>query len=373
MPRRSGSPRVAWGHANCDIDARMSSASSSAPGLRRALVLDRAAPEAAPSLLVREVPAKQPAAGQVVVTLRAAALNRRDVWIRLGKYAGIRLPAVLGSDGAGVVTAIGSGVSDALLGREVIINPSLDWGPSEQHGGESFSVLGMPSEGTFADEICIAAQQIVDKPRHLSWAEAAALPLAGLTAYRALVVRGRLRPGETVLIPGIGSGVSTMALILAKHLGARVIITSGSDEKCQKALSMGADFAVNHRAADWDQRVQKWCGRSLPNLAVDGAGGETWAKCIGLLATSGRMVSYGATAGVATLDLRRLFWRHIDVLGSTMGSQRDFSEMVALFCAGSLRPLIDQVMPLAHAASAFDRMEHGQHMGKIVLAIHDTV
>jgi NADPH:quinone reductase-like Zn-dependent oxidoreductase len=164
-----------------------------------------------------------------------------------------------------------------------------------------------------------------------------------------------------------------MALILAKHLGARVIVTSGSEDKCQKALSMGADFAVNHRTTDWDQQVMKWCGSALPNLVVDGAGGETWAKCIGLVAPAGRIVTYGATAGLATLDLRRLFWRHIDVLGSTMGSERDFAEMVALFCAGSLRPLVDQVLPLAQASAAFDRMEHGQHMGKIVLAIDDAI
>lgn len=350
----------------------MSSAASPGSSPRRALVLDRPAPDAAPTLTLREVQPKQPGPAQAVVSLRAAALNRRDVWIRQGKYAGIRLPAILGSDGAGVVSAVGSGVAESLLGREVIINPSLGWGASQQHADDSFSVLGMPSDGTFADEICIAASQLADKPRHLSWAEAAALPLAGLTAYRALCVRGRLRPGETVLVPGIGSGVSTMALILAKHLGARVIVTSGSDEKCQKALALGADFAVNHRSPDWDRQVQKWCGKALPSLVVDGAGGETWAKCVGLVAPAGRIVSYGATAGLATLDLRRLFWRQIDVLGSTMGSERDFAEMVALFSAGSLRPLVDQTVPLSQASAAFDRMEQGEHMGKIVLAIADS-
>lgn len=351
----------------------MSTAATSTARTRRALVLDRPSPGAAATLVLREVAEKQPATGQVVVSLRAAALNRRDVWIRMGKYAGIRLPAILGSDGAGVVTAVGSGVSDTLRGREVIINPAMGWGPSEQHADEGFHILGMPSEGTFADEVCVAAEQLADKPRHLSWAEAAALPLAGLTAYRALCVRGRLRPGETVLIPGIGSGVSTMALILAKHFGARVIVTSGSDDKCQKALSLGADFAVNHRAPDWDRQVHAWCKGALPSLVVDGAGGETWAKCISLVAPAGRIVTYGATAGLATLDLRRLFWRHIDVLGTTMGSERDFAEMVALFCAGSLRPLIDQVLPISQATAAFDRMEHGQHMGKIVLSLHESV
>lgn len=351
----------------------MLSSPSAVAGSRRALVLDRPAADAPPTLTLRDVAPKTPAAGEVVVSLRAAALNRRDVWIRMGKYGGIRLPAILGSDGAGVVTAVGNGVSDRLLGREVIINPSLGWGTSQACGGDSFRVLGMPDDGTFADEICIAAAQVADKPSHLSWTEAAALPLAGLTAYRALCVRGRLRPGETVLIPGIGSGVSTMALLMAKHLGARVIVTSGSDEKCARARQLGADFAVNYRSEKWDEQVKAWCGSNLPSLVVDGAGGDGWAKCVGLVAAAGRIVSYGATAGVATLDLRRLFWRQIDVLGSTMGSERDFAEMVSLFRAGSLRPLVDGVVPLARAQEAFDRMEQGQHMGKIVLAIHDAI
>lgn len=345
---------------------------SNSPGSRRALVLDRASADAAPTLKLAEVAARVPGPGEVVVALQAAALNRRDFWIRIGKYGGIRLPAILGSDGAGVVTAVGAGVPASRLGSEVIINPSLAWGSSPLFAGEGFRVLGMPDDGTFAEEICISASQLADKPAHLSWVEAAALPLAGLTAYRALCVRGRLRPGETVLIPGIGSGVSTMAMVLAKHLGARVIVTSGSDEKRARALTLGADFAVNHRSEGWDDQIKKWCGGALPNLVVDGAGGETWAKCVSLVAPGGRVVSYGATAGLATIDLRRLFWRQIDILGSTMGSERDFAEMVALFSAGRLRPLVDQVFPLAEASRAFERMERSEQMGKIVLTIHDT-
>ncbi len=341
------------------------------PPSRRALVLDRTTAEAAPTLQLREVAPRVPGPDEVVVTLRAAALNRRDLWIRLGKYGGIRLPAILGSDGAGIVTAVGAGVPEQQLGREVIINPSLGWGPSQLCGGDQFRVLGMPDDGTFADELCIRAAQLADKPRHLSWHEAAALPLAGLTAYRALCVRGRLRPGETVLIPGIGSGVSTLAMILAKQLGARVIVTSGSDEKCARARSLGADFAVNHRSDAWEAQIKEFCGRDLPNLVVDGAGGETWAKCIGLVAPAGRVVSYGATAGLATLDLRRLFWRQIDILGSTMGSERDFAELVALFSAAKLRPLVDRVFPLEQAPLAFERMERSEQMGKLVLAISD--
>jgi NADPH:quinone reductase-like Zn-dependent oxidoreductase len=227
----------------------------------------------------------------------------------------------------------------------------------------------MPDAGTFADEIVISQSQVRAKPAHLSFAEAAALPLAGLTAYRALCSRGRLRPGETVLIPGIGSGVSTMVLMLAHHLGARTIVTSGSADKLARARALGADFAVSYRDADWDQQIAKWCKSRLPDLVVDGVGGETWQRAVGLVRAGGRVVSYGATSGVATLDLRRLFWRQIDVLGSTMGSERDFDELLALVSAGQLRPLVDQVVPLADAAAALERMEQNRHMGKLVLQV----
>ncbi len=337
----------------------------------QAMVLDRKGATEPAILSLRELPQKSPGPGEVVVALRAAALNRRDLWIKLGKYGGIRLPAILGSDGAGIVTALGAGVGEGLVGAEVVINPSLAWGPNPAVAGEAWRVLGMPDDGTFAEEICIAAAQVCKKPTHLSWAQAAALPLAGLTAYRALCTRGRLHPGETVLIPGIGSGVSTMVLMFAHHLGARTVVTSSSAEKLARARELGADFAVNYRDSDWEQQVTKWCGDSPPDLVVDGVGGDTWQRCAGLVRAGGRVVSYGATSGVATLDLRRLFWRQLDLLGSTMGSARDFSEMLALVEAGQLRPLVDEVRPFTEVEKALERMEQNQHMGKLVLKIRE--
>ena len=336
----------------------------------RALVLDRAAGASEPvTLTVREVPKKSPSAGEVLVNLEAAALNRRDHWITVGKYAGIRFPSILGSDGAGLVSAVGAGVDASLVGTAVVINPAVAWGSNVALPGESFRVLGMPDDGTFAEEIVVPASHVRRKPAHLSFVEAAALPLAGLTAYRALCVRGRLRPGETVLIPGIGSGVSTMVLLLAHSLGARTIVTSGSPEKLERAKALGADFGISYREPDWDKQIAKWCGDRLPDVIVDGVGGETWQKCVGVARAGGRVVSYGATSGVATLDLRRLFWRHLDILGSTMGSERDFDEMLAVVHAGQLKPIVDKVLPLEDASAAFSRMEHNQHMGKIVLQI----
>jgi NADPH:quinone reductase-like Zn-dependent oxidoreductase len=334
------------------------------------MVLEKS--DAGPATIhLRERPRRAPGPGEAVVALKAAALNRRDVWIRLGKYAGIRLPVVPGSDGAGVVAAVGAGVPAELRGQAVVINPSLGWGSDPHVQGADYRILGMPDDGTYAEELIVPAKNLAAKPAHLSFAEAAALPLAGLTAYRALCVRGALRPGETVLIPGIGSGVSTMVLMLAKHLGARVIVTSSSADKLAVARSLGADFGVNYRDADWPEQIARHCGRALPDVAIDGAGGDSWAQCVNLVRPGGRVVSYGATAGISSMDIRKLFWKQLNVLGSTMGSESDFTQMVALVAAGKLRPQVDQVIPLAEAAHALARMENGEHMGKIVLHIAD--
>lgn len=337
----------------------------------RAMVLSKDGADAPAKLDLRQVPRRAPAAGEVVVALKAAALNRRDVWIRLGQYGGIKLPCILGADGAGVVAAVGAGVAPELIGQAVVINPSLGWGADPAAQGPDYRILGMPEDGTYAEQIVVPAANVVAKPAHLSWAEAAALPLAGLTAYRALVTRGRLRAGQTVLIPGIGSGVSTLVLMLAKHLGARAIVTSSSADKLATAAALGADFGVNYRDPTWAEQVKRHCKSRLPDLAIDGAGGDSWAQCLNLVRPGGTVVSYGATAGLANIDLRKMFWKQLNILGSTMGTESDFRALVALVDAGKLRPRVDQIVPLADAALAHERMEHGQHMGKIVLQIAD--
>jgi zinc-binding alcohol dehydrogenase/oxidoreductase len=318
---------------------------------------------------VQQAPVRRPGPGEVAVALKAAALNRRDYWISVGKYAGIRTPCILGSDGAGVIIEVGAGVRESLLGQEVVINPSLGWGSSQEAQGDGYRILGLPDDGTLAERVVVPAGNVVRKPAHLSWAEAAALPLAGLTAYRALCVRGALRPGETVLIPGIGSGVSTMVLMLARHLGARCLVTSSSPAKLAAARELGAEQGVLYTDADWDKQLQQHLGGATVDVAVDGAGGESWARCVNLMRPGGRLVSYGATAGLAQLDLRKHFWKQLNILGSTMGSERDFAAMVALVEAGQLRPRVDSVVPLAQAGAALSRMENGEHMGKLVLQI----
>jgi NADPH:quinone reductase-like Zn-dependent oxidoreductase len=321
-------------------------------------------------LRLEEAPDPRPGSGEVVVRLRSAALNRRDVWIRRGMYAGLKLPVIPGSDGAGEVEALGEGVTCLAPGRAVVIYPSLDWGEAESQQGPAFRILGMPDDGTYAERVCVPAANVFPKPEHLSWEEAAALPLAGLTAYRALVSRGGLRPGESVLITGIGGGVATFALTVARQLGGRVFVTSGSEEKLRRAADLGAEGGVDYHDERWPDKIRQLAGGEGPDLAIDGAGGASFNAVLDALRPGGRVVNYGATAG-ATPDflVRRVYWKQLSVLGTTMGSPRDFQAMLHLFETAKLRPVVDQIFPLADAAAAHAHMEQSGQFGKIVLAI----
>jgi zinc-binding alcohol dehydrogenase/oxidoreductase len=322
-------------------------------------------------LKVEQAPDPRAGAGEAVVRLRAAALNHRDVFIRTGQYAGIKLPVILGSDGAGEVIETGAGVDDAWRGREVVIDPSFNWGPDERVQGASFHLLGLPTDGTYAELVKVPVDQLHDKPPHLSFEEAAAMPLASVTAFRALVTRAQVKAGETVVVTGIGGGVATSALIIATHLGARVYATSGSDTKLETARARGTAGGVNHRNPDWPAALVAQIG-GRPDVVVDGAGGDTFNKALDLVKPGGRVVSYGATTGPAPqVEVRRIFWKQLNVMGSTMGSRADFAAMVRLFATG-LRPIVDQVIPLEEAAAAHRRMDNGQQFGKIVLKIRDS-
>lgn len=319
-------------------------------------------------LRVEDVPDPRPEAGEVVVRLHAAALNHRDVWIRTGRYAGITLPIILGSDGAGEVAEIGAGVDPAWRGREVVIDPTLDWGDEERVHGPAFQILGLPRDGTYAELVKVPADALHDRPRHLSWEEAAAVPLASVTAYRAVVTRAQVKPGEDVVVTGIGGGVATCALLIGRRAGATVYVTSGSDAKIEAARRHGAAGGVTHHDPDWPKAlIARMGGR--PDVVVDGAGGETFNRALDLVKPGGRVVSYGATLGPApALEVRRIFWKQLNVLGSTMGSRRDFAAMLRLYAEG-LRPIVDTVLPLESAAEAHRRMEEGRQFGKIVLRI----
>ena len=328
----------------------------------QALVL----PEVKKPLQVEERPDLQPGDGEAVVRLHAAALNRRDFWITQGMYPGIKTPAVLGSDGAGVVARSGAGSDDHWVGREVVINPGWDWGEDEAAQGGRFRILGMPDDGTFATEIVVPEKYLHPKPLHLSWQEAAAVPLAAVTAYRVLFVQGQVRSGETVLISGIGGGVATFALQFALAAGAKVLVTSSSAEKIQRAVEMGAIAGYNYGADDWHTQLASEHGEV--DLVIDGACGECYGHYVGLAAAGGRIVHYGATAGPpSTIDLFGVFWKQLRLIGSTMGSPRDFQAMLDMVNEHQIKPVVDGVYPLSAGSEALQRMAESQQLGKLVL------
>jgi NADPH:quinone reductase-like Zn-dependent oxidoreductase len=309
----------------------------------------------------------KPAPGEVVVAIRAAALNHRDVWIKSGQYAGLKWPCIPGSDGAGEVIAIGSGVDPSWEGREVIINPSLEWGDNASAQGSRFNILGLPRDGTLAERISIPATQLAAKPAHLTWEEAAALPLAGLTAYRALFARAGLRSGERVLISGIGGGVALCALQFALAAGADVWVTSSSAEKIERAVQLGAKAGFDYRDPNWAANAIKLPGQF--DVVIDGAGGESFPKLIDVTSSGGRVVFYGATRGDSPLPVRKVFWRQISLLGSTMGSPGDWAAMTAFVVERKLKPVVSEVFPMERAADAFGLMERGEQFGKIVIRV----
>lgn len=302
-----------------------------------------------------------------VVAVHAAALNRRDFWITQGKYPGIKLPAVLGSDGAGIVAAVGSAVDPKWLGKKVIINPSIEWGPRQEAQGRSFQILGMPEPGTFASQVHVAAEQLYEMPGHLDFEHAAAVPLAGLTAYRALFSQGGLQPGENVLVTGAGGGVASLAIQFAHAAGAKVIATSSIEAKRKKACDLGAIAAFNYREPNWANQLRQEVGEV--QLVIDGSGGDTFASLLEALQPGGRLVNYGVTGGFPdSLDLFRLFWHQLRIIGSTMGSPRDFADMIAFVSKHRIEPVVDRVFPLAEGNMALAHLAEFGHFGKVVLS-----
>ncbi|KAB7709185.1 zinc-binding dehydrogenase [Bacillus aerolatus] len=311
-----------------------------------------------------------PQSGEVLVKLKYASLNRRDVWITYGMYPGMKLPSILGADGAGEVVAVGDQVEEIEVGSQVVINPSLHWGENEAFNGPDYTVLGMPIDGTYAQYVSVPSENVYLKPNYLSFEEAAALPLSALTAYRALVTRGNVKKGETVLIPGIGSGVALFALQIAAAIGANVFVTSSSEEKLEKAKKLGAAGGTNYRSGAYVKDLKEKMGGA--DLVIDGVGGKTFNDMIQLSKPSGRIVNFGATTGpIPELVLPRIFFKHLDVKGTTMGSPRDFEQMLQFFTEHQIRPVIDRTFSLEEAAEAQLYMEKGQQFGKITLKIPD--
>jgi zinc-binding alcohol dehydrogenase/oxidoreductase len=318
-------------------------------------------------LRFEDVPTPVPGPGEVLVQLKAAALNHRDVWIRMGMQLADRLPIIPGSDGAGLVAETGPGAGHLKVGSAVVINPSLNWGDREDRSSPGFKILGGPDPGTYADFVVIPAENVFPKPSPLSMEEAAAMPLASLTAWRAVITRGQVRPGDRVVVLGIGGGVATFALQIARTAGATVIVTSSSQAKLARARELGADLAINYTSEDWEKVILERTDGGA-EVIIDSVGKETWGKALRALRPGGRLVTFGATTGRATeVDIRQVFWNQISILGTTMGSPREFAAMLHLYEAGRLKPVVDGVFPLRDAPAAHQRMEEGQQFGKIVL------
>jgi zinc-binding alcohol dehydrogenase/oxidoreductase len=322
-------------------------------------------------LQYEDVDEPEPGSGEIVVRLRNAALNRRDLFATQGMYPGVTpdiLPGVPGSDGSGEVYAKGDGAEGPDEGAEVVINPALYWGDNPRLPGKDYRILGLPDDGTYAQFIKVPSDHVFPKPSHLSHEEAAAIPLGALTAYRALFTRGHLQEGETVFVPGIGGGVATFLVQMAKAAGATVFVSSGDDEKIEQAKELGAEGGVNYNSEDWSKELKSMSGGV--DLSIDSIGGDAFNAQIQLAKPGSRIVVFGSTAGpVPNVMTIMLALKHLDVFGTAMGSPDDFSSMLEFYEKHGLRPVINQTFPLEETAAALNLMQEGEGIGKIVLDI----
>jgi zinc-binding alcohol dehydrogenase/oxidoreductase len=319
-------------------------------------------------LSVKEAPIPSLSAHEALVKIKAAAFNHRDLWIQKGLYGGIRFPIILGADGSGVVEQVGTHVGSNWIGKEVLLNPSLNWGSDPRVQAKDYVILGTPNDGTFAEYVKIDARLLFDKPDHLSFEQAAALPLAGLTGFRATMKRAAAKAGETVLITGIGGGVALQCMQFAIAAGCHTYVTSGDDRKLEQAIQMGAKGGINYKTENWDKELKKMSGGF--DAIVDSSGGDTFAKLVDIAKPAGRIAMYGATLGAFNSGVpAKIFWKQLDILGSTMGNDDEFAEMLSFVNLHQIVPVVDSVYPMEQAQQALEKMAKGSQLGKIVLRI----
>ena len=312
--------------------------------------------------MLTELPDPQAGPGEVRVDLVAAALNRREWWIRTGGK--IRLPAVLGSDGAGVVSAVGPGVEGVSVSDEVVIYPGIGWGDADNVAADCFELVGVPGQGTYAEQIVVRAEQVRPRPPAWSWLETAALPVAGLTAWRALVTCAHAGPEKTVLVTGAGGGVATFAIQIGAALGARIVVTTSSREKLERARALGAADGADYRDPGWPDHVRP------VDAVIDSVGGDVWRGALASLRAGGVLVTFGDTGGeLWSIPISDFFFRYLRVQGTTLGSPREFDALLAHCAEATWRPAIDSVYPLAETAKAHERLEAPDRFGKVLLAI----
>ncbi|MDX6378008.1 MAG: zinc-binding alcohol dehydrogenase/oxidoreductase [Gaiellaceae bacterium] len=306
--------------------------------------------------------------GDVVIDVRAASLNRRDWWIMRNPARGAA-PCILGSDAAGVVRAVGSGVTGVAPGDEVLIYPALGWGEREDAPTADFEIFGIPRQGVFAEQVVLPAECVFEKPAHLSFAEAACIGIAGLTTWRGLVARGGVGAGSTVLVTGAAAGTGTFAIQIAAALGARVYVTTSSEEKLARCVGLGAVGGADWRDPKWHETIVEATGGGV-DVAIDSAGGDAWDGILRALRPGGTLVNFGDTAGdFAQVPVALVYFSQLNIHGSTMGSPREFAALLEHLALDRWRPVIDSTFPLHRTADAFRRLDDPARFGKIVLEV----
>lgn len=321
-------------------------------------------PDGPAAVVCREWPTPQPSAGEVLVQVRFAALNRNDAML-LDERGELGGPCVIGADGAGRIVDVGEGVDPDRLGEEVVILPTLDWGDDEAAPADGFGLLGYPRQGTHAEYVAIPAENAFTKPATIDWVHAAALPLAGLTAWRAVITKARARSGATLLVSGASGGVATLAIQIASGVGAAVHVTASTQTGLDHALHLGASGGTV-RSEGWADRLRAEAGEF--DAVIDG-GGASWVDLVGLLRRGGTLVTFGRSASSrAELDVFDVFWRHITIAGTSLGTSAEFQDLLDHVAAASWRPTIDRVLPLRDGALAYEALD-GAHLGKVVLQI----
>jgi NADPH:quinone reductase-like Zn-dependent oxidoreductase len=315
---------------------------------------------------LKEIPTPDLTPGKALIKMKAVSMNRRDEWIKEGRYPGIKYGVILGSDGCGVVEKVFSESDQHWVGQEVVINPNIGWGPDPEVQAKTYTILGMPVDGTFAEYVCVPVDRLQRRPVHLNSLQASTLPLGGLTAFRALFKRGGLKAGQNILISGFGGGVAQFAFSFAQAAGANVYVSSGSDQKIEKALKMGAKGAYNYKKET--TYADLWKTKGGFDLVIDSAGGDQFNNFIKVLRPLGKIVFYGATTGLPSkIDLYRMFWNQISIVGTTMGNDQEFADMLNFVERHQLKPVIDSIRPFAKIGDSFDDIILPNKVGKIVM------
>ena len=317
-------------------------------------------------LYIKEVSRPVLTGSEVLIKLKAVSLNHHELWSIQDKSLKSSTDIILGSDGSGIVSELGPSANNWMIGDEVVINPSLNWGNNSNVQSSNFEILGFPKQGTFAEYISLDEKYIHKKPTHLSFEESASIPLAGLTAYRSLFTRGEYTDKSKILITGIGGGAAMFALNFSIAMGAEVFVTSGDDKKIKRALELGAIGGVNYKNENWSSMLLEKAGGF--DIIIDSAAGRGFADLTDIANPGARIVLFGRTAGnISSLNPKTIFWKQLSIHGSTMGSNEEFEKMLRFVSSKQIKPIIDSIYPFENIEAGFEKMKKGRQFGKIII------